>query len=98
MAGLCEAFFAARVALDADLFGQIARGDLDLERLDAAMDRLGLASPEKLARPLRPRIDGALRLLRLQAAWFLLQLAATIGVMLVFAIIWLALGGRGWRG
>jgi hypothetical protein len=83
IAGLCEAFFAARVALDADLFGELAKGHFDLDGLDAAMDRLGLASGPKLGRSLKARLDGALRLLRLQAAWLLLQLATSVAVILL---------------
>ncbi|MFI5015878.1 MAG: hypothetical protein ACHQAY_26385 [Hyphomicrobiales bacterium] len=87
IAGLCEAFLAARVALDADLFRDLAMGHLDLDRLDSAMDRLGFASEQKVGRPLEARLDGALRLLRLQAGWLLLQLATTVAVMLLIGII-----------
>ncbi|MFI4994680.1 MAG: hypothetical protein ACHQAQ_02695 [Hyphomicrobiales bacterium] len=86
IAGVCEAFFAARVALDADLFGELAKGHLDLDGLDTAMDRLGLASKSKLGRPLEARVDGALRLLRLQAGWLLLQLATSVAVMALIGI------------
>ena len=90
VAGLCEAFLAARVALDADLFGDLAKGRLDLDTLDVATDRLGLASPRKLGRPLQPRLDGAMRLLRLQAGWLLLQLATNVAIMLLIGIAALA--------
>jgi len=91
IAGLGEAFLAGRVALDADLFGDLATGHLDLEQLDNAMARLDLALERKLRRPLEARIDGALRLLRLQAGWLVLQLATTVvAVMLLIGFTALA--------
>jgi hypothetical protein len=86
IAGLIEAFFAVRVALDADLFDDLAKGRLDLDSLDTALERVGLASGQKVGRPLAARLDGARRLLRMQAGWLLLQLATTVAVMLLIGI------------
>lgn len=82
VAGLVEFWLAARVALDADLFAALGEGDLD--RFDAAMRRLGLMPEGKAGRPIDARIQGALRLLKLQAAMLLIQIAASIaGMMLI---------------
>jgi hypothetical protein len=86
IAGLIETFFAMRVALDADLFDDLAGGRLDLDSLDTAFERVGLASGERLGRPLAERLEGARRLLRVQAGWLLLQLATTVAVMLIIGL------------
>jgi hypothetical protein len=72
--GLVEFWLAARVAIDADLFA--ALGEDDLAQFDEAMRRLGLMPGSKADRPMEARIRGALRLLKLQVALLLLQIAA----------------------
>jgi hypothetical protein len=80
--GLVEFWLAARVAIDADLFA--ALGEDDLARFDEAMRRLRLMPDSKAGRPMDDRIRGALRLLKLQGAMLLLQIAAAfIGMMLL---------------
>jgi hypothetical protein len=74
--GAVEFWLAARVAIDADLFA--ALGDDDLARFDDAMQRLGLMQAGKAGRSMEQRIRGALRLLKLQGATLLLQIAALL--------------------
>jgi hypothetical protein len=83
IAGLFEAFFAMRVALDADLFDDLARGRLDLDGLDAAFERMGLAAGMKSGRGLEARFQGARRLFGYQAASSLIQFAATVLIVML---------------
>jgi hypothetical protein len=75
--GLVQAFLAARVALDADLFRALGHGNLELQTLDAALRRLALANETKLGRPLEQRLAGAMRLLKMQVATLALQFLLT---------------------
>jgi hypothetical protein len=79
--GLAEFWLAARVAIDADLFAALAGNDP--ARFDEAMQKLGLMGDDKAGRPIEARIRGALRLLKLQTALLLLQIAALFAAMLV---------------
>ena len=76
LAGLAELWFAARVALDAALFADQARaGDpADWHALDTGLIRLGLMPAAKAGRPAAPRIAGALRLAKVQAACLAAQI------------------------
>jgi hypothetical protein len=58
--GLAERYVAARVAVDAALFAQMARGGIDLPRLDAALASLHMAKPSGELRSLPQRVQGAL--------------------------------------
>jgi hypothetical protein len=80
LAGLAQAWFARRVALDAALFASLAEGrpPASLEALDAALRGAGLLPAAKAGRPIAPRIAGARRLLRWQAVAFLLQVALVL--------------------
>jgi hypothetical protein len=75
--GLLEFWLAARVALDVELFDAIARSG-DLEGFDRTMQALGLMAADKANRSLGQRIQGALRLLKLQALTLVAQVAALI--------------------
>ena len=80
--GVIEFWLAARVALDAELFDILAARPSDLAGFDRAMQGLGLMPPGKANRPLADRIQGAFRLLKLQAL--------TLGVQVTVLVI----GGR----
>jgi hypothetical protein len=71
--GMLEFYFAARVAIDAELFGAIA-GAPELADFDRALGQLGFAGTGGV-RPLVERARAALRLLWLQSASFGLQIA-----------------------
>ena len=73
MAAAVEAWFAFRVALDADLFEALARSDVDLAGFDAAMRALGLMAPERQVGSIADRAKRAIRLLKWQAACLVLQ-------------------------
>lgn len=63
--GLAERYLAVRLAIDAQLFGDLARGTVaDLSVLDQALAQLALAPPAKAGRTLTERTAGALRLVR----------------------------------
>lgn len=94
--GIGEKYWAARVALDMDLFAALAKSQ-DLEQafaeLDLALEQCGLApkaSLQQLApRSLLSRSQGALRLLRYQGLCvagqvLLLLLASLVGCWLAF--------------
>lgn len=86
-AAAVEAWFAFRVAFDADLFEALARSDGDLAGFDAAMRALGLMSPERQVGSLTDRAKRAIRLLMWQAACLVLQIgifaAGSIGPWLI---------------
>lgn len=64
---LGERFLAVRVALDARLFDRLARGELELPHLDAALRTVLEVPASKAGRAVAPRIAGALRLYRWHA-------------------------------
>jgi hypothetical protein len=77
--GMLEFYLAARVAIDAELFGAIA-GAPDFADFDRALGELGFARSDGV-RPLTERARAALRLLWLQVASFGLQIAIlSIGI------------------
>ncbi|MEZ0259790.1 MAG: hypothetical protein ACAH80_02205 [Alphaproteobacteria bacterium] len=76
--GLAEFWFAARVALDANLFEKIADGKLSTKDIDDSLLRLGLIKQEKAGRSMEDRSRGAFRLLKLQGMCLLGQMAAFI--------------------
>ena len=78
LVGLVGLTLAARVAFDADLFERLGRG-----ALDQALARLRLAPAAKLGRPLEARLPGTKRLIRLQLATLLSQLAH----LLLFTVV-----------
>jgi hypothetical protein len=80
LAGLIELWFSGRVATDARLFHQLsAEADgPNWPVLDAALTGLGLLPESKAGRPAGPRIAGALRLLRYQAAALIVQCALVL--------------------
>jgi hypothetical protein len=80
-AGLLQAFLAARVALDADLFRALGAGNLEPRTLDAALCRLALADEAKLGRPLEQRLAGAMRLLKMQLASLALQVLLALAFL-----------------
>jgi hypothetical protein len=71
--GLVETWFAARAALDADLFGWLSSSGEGLKTFDEAMQRLGLAKAGKNTRSLEQRISGATELLKMQGLFLGLQ-------------------------
>ena len=89
MAAALEAWFAFRVAFDADLFEALARSDGDLAGFDAAMRALGLMSRERQVGSLADRARRAIRLLMWQAACLVLQTG-----ILAAGVIGPLLGGR----
>lgn len=95
MFGLAQKYWASRVALDAELFTRLAD---DLGRLvsrttelDQALLQLGLQKTAPATRGWEERCRGALRLLRLQAAWLVAQLLLALATIL--ATPWLSLAG-----
>jgi hypothetical protein len=83
VAGLVEAYVAARVRLDAKLFATLGAGALEFADLDRALARLKLAPQRKLGRSLEPRLAGAAWLLRLQVALLAAQLFFALRFLLV---------------
>ena len=83
--GLAEAWFAARIGLDAALFADLARPEsgANLTGLDAALTNLGLLPRAKAGRPLGPRAKGAMRLLQYQMAALLGQIALVFMPVLI---------------
>jgi hypothetical protein len=83
--GLGQAFTALRVAFDARLFAALGEGraPATLAALDAALTGLGLLDGAKAGRPLAPRLAGAMRLVRRQAALLLGQILACLAAALV---------------
>jgi hypothetical protein len=95
MLGLAQKYWAIRVALDAELFARLAD---DLGRLvsrttelDQALLQLGLQKTVPATRGWEERCRGALRLLRLQAAWLVAQLL--LALIVILAMPWLSLAG-----
>lgn len=80
--GLAQAFYALRVGFDARLFEALGSGmpAATLDRLDAALIGLGLLPQAKAGRALEPRLAGAMRLMRWQAACLIGQLSACVAV------------------
>ena len=93
--GLVQKYWALRVALDAELFQQLAGSAEQLTArtldLDQALTRLGLQPTNPTARSWNERSRGALRLLRQQVLWLLAQLLLT--VLLVLSLPWLSITG-----
>ncbi len=89
-AALAELWFAIRVGFDAALFRAVASGKIDLLRLDAAFQQLGLVSAEKSGRPIALRIKGGLALLRLQG---MCLLAAVLLLLAAMAVVVARIGG-----
>jgi membrane protein required for beta-lactamase induction len=82
-AALLQAYLAARVALDADLFRALGKGRLEPQTLDASLRRLALAKEAKLGRPLEQRLSGAMRLLKMQVASLVVQLFLTLSFFIL---------------
>jgi hypothetical protein len=76
--GIAEIWYAARVALDADLFEAIGGAKLDATGLDRAMMRLGLTIEAKAGRGMEERARGGFRLLKLQGLCLLGQTVAFV--------------------
>ncbi|MBB1518584.1 hypothetical protein [Aquipseudomonas guryensis] len=93
--GLAQKYWAVRVALDAELFAQLAGQPEQLadrtRQLDAALHSLGLQPANSDERPWPERCRGALRLLRLQVAWLAAQILLALAAVL--AMPWLSLAG-----
>lgn len=93
--GLGQKYWALRVALDAELFQQLAGrvGQLAVHTsdLDQALAQLRLQPANQPARSWNERGLGALRLLRRQVLWLLAQLLLTI--LLVLGLPWLSITG-----
>ena len=87
--GVAEAWFALRVGFDAALLRDVANRT-QFAALDTAMVRLDLIAPEKAGRPLEERLQGAMRLMRLQG----LCLGGQILLLIVGALIIAILQGR----
>ena len=83
LAGMAQAYAAARVGLDAALFRGLATGAGTLDGLDGALLQLGVLPPQKAGRPLAERLAGAQRLLRLQALALAVQAVALLAAGLV---------------
>ncbi|MDD0844841.1 hypothetical protein [Pseudomonas sp. Gutcm_11s] len=95
MLGLAQKYWAIRVALDAELFVRLANDATRLAEhttdLDQALQVLGLQPAAAQPRDWQERSRGALRLLRLQAAWLVAQLLLALAILL--AAPWLSLAG-----
>ncbi|WP_068828775.1 hypothetical protein [Pseudomonas sp. BMS12] len=95
MLGLAQKYWALRVALDAELFQHLADTSTELPQrtadLDQALLTLGLQAKPSSPRDGNQRSHGALRLLRLQAAWLVAQLLLALAIILVMP--WLSLAG-----
>ena len=80
---MVELAIAMRVSLDAALFRRLAEDAaaerLDVAAFDAALLALKLMSPGKAGQPIARRFAGARRLLVLQGATLVMQVAAAIG-------------------
>lgn len=88
--GLVQKHWALRVAVDAELFTQMAACD-QLEartrQLDQSLVELGLQAANLPSRSWSERSRGALRLLRQQTIWLLAQL--TVALASIAAMPWL---------
>lgn len=88
MVGLAQKYWALRVALDAELFAQLAEAgeqlDSQTQALDQALQRLKLQPAEHDARSWNQRSHGALGLLRKQALCLLLQVKLIVlGILFI---------------
>lgn len=84
--GLLQKYYALRVALDAELFASLAEAPEQLDRRTAELDQALLLIGHKAnqgPRSWEQRSQGALRLLRLQALWFGLQLLIALAAMVL---------------
>lgn len=90
--GLVELLFAMRVSLDAALFRRMAEDAaaerLDVAAFDAALLALKLMRQGKAGLPIARRFAGARRLLILQGATLLLQVAAALAGASAIAFNW----------
>ncbi|WP_394235901.1 hypothetical protein [Pseudomonas anguilliseptica] len=93
--GLGQKYWALRVALDAELFQQLAsRVDqlaVHTAELDQTLAQLKLQSAKPSARSWEERSLGALRLLRQQVLWLLAQLL--LAVLIVLGLPWFSITG-----
>lgn len=83
--GLGQAYYALRVDFDARLFAALGNGSTPgtLDRLDVALIGLGLLPQAKASRALEPRLAGATRLIRWQAALLVGQLLVCFAAALL---------------
>jgi hypothetical protein len=79
--GLGERYVAARLAIDARLFEQLARCGPDLLRLDCALATLGMVPAAAGGRPLAARLQGALGWARRHSVLCLVQLLAAAAAL-----------------
>lgn len=93
--GLGQKYWALRVALDAELFQQLADRVEHLGTHTADLDRtlaqLKLQPANQSPRSWEERSLGALRLLRHQVLWLLAQLL--LAILIVLSLPWLAITG-----
>lgn len=93
--GLAQKYWAVRVALDGELFAQLAGQPEQLaehtRQLDAALHSLGLQPANPVELSWVERCRGALRLLRLQVTWLAAQILLALAAVL--AMPWLSLAG-----
>lgn len=90
LVGLAEKYWALRVALDAELFQQLACAgeqlDAHTQALDQALQRLGLQPAEQAGRSWSLRCQGALGLLRRQILCLLFQAVLVLsGIVFIHA-------------
>jgi hypothetical protein len=78
--GCAERYVAARLAIDARLFAQLASRAMTLVQLDEALGRLNMIKRDKANRFLKARIDGA-------RAWANRHTLAVIAQMLLIALV-----------
>lgn len=84
--GLLQKYYAVRVALDAELFTSLADAPEQLDRRTAELDAALLALGRKAttgSRSWEDRSRGAVRLLRLQALWFSVQLLVAVAAIVL---------------
>jgi hypothetical protein len=93
--GLGQKYWALRVALDAELFQQLAGRVDQLARhsadLDQTLVQLKLQPANQTLRSWEERSLGALRLLRQQVLWLLAQLL--LAILIVLSLPWLSITG-----
>lgn len=93
--GLGQKYWALRVALDAELFQQLASKVEQLTThtadLDRALAQLKLQAANQSSRSWDERSLGALRLLRQQVLWLLAQLL--LASLIVLSLPWLSITG-----
>jgi hypothetical protein len=90
LAWVLETWFAARVAIDRELFRTLAENPEDGgDRLDSLLIDWKLVKTgksRKMARSMAERSRGARRLLRMQAALLVMQLAMLAGALIARAV------------